>query len=56
MKELSVNKLENLEGGDFWSTDSQCSQLSDGSYYRQTVRHRFWFKTVSDRSISNIPC
>ncbi len=56
MKELNLEKLATLQGGDFWSSDNQCSQLSDGSYYRQRVTYRFWVKGVSRRSISDNPC
>jgi hypothetical protein len=56
MKELNLEKLATLQGGGFWSTNKECRQLSDGSYYRQTTRYRFWFKTVGDRGISNKAC
>lgn len=48
MKELSLNKLENLEGGKFWGQDcEEWKTMGIGSgCATQTCRtKRFWFTT-----------
>ncbi|WP_408025362.1 hypothetical protein [Tenacibaculum sediminilitoris] len=50
MKELSVNKLENLEGGKFWGTTETCHDEYDASSgctttYCDYVTQRFWIVT-----------
>lgn len=55
MKELSLEKLENLEAGKFWGKD--CGEITypiePGSCYRNCTYRVFWVKT---RPYSPEPC
>lgn len=56
MKELSVCKLENLEGGKFWGTSVSCSQsysIEPGSCYQTcTVTYNaFWIPISSTTDV-----
>ncbi|RPD91221.1 hypothetical protein EGM88_14890 [Aureibaculum marinum] len=48
MKELSLEKLENLEGGKFWGNDKTCGDTYEiaGSCYRNCTKsyRMFWIK------------
>jgi len=55
MKELSLNKLENLEGGKFWGTD--CSgatwgDLGGGCFVRTCKKMAFWIEYDSVQQYS----
>lgn len=52
MKELSVNKLENLEGGKFWGKTCTTYTIL-GKCYENCKIQRFWIVT---RRTWGVPC
>jgi hypothetical protein len=45
MKELSLNKLESLEGGKFWGTDcsgAKWGSVGGGCFVRTCKKKAFW--------------
>lgn len=56
MKELSVNKLEGLQGGKFWGSTNTQIQMSDGSYFCTSEYEVFWTTVSFDSWISSVPC
>lgn len=53
MKELSLEKLENLEGGKFWGKDCGQKYSIAGSCYQNCTYRVFWVKT---RGYTPTPC
>jgi hypothetical protein len=45
MKELSLNKLVNLEGGKFWGKEESCTTAGCATTCYETT-YRFWFKST----------
>jgi hypothetical protein len=56
MKELSVNKLEDLQGGKFWGSTNKQKLMSDGSYYCTSEYEVLWTTVSFDIWISSVPC
>ncbi|MEN8126053.1 MAG: hypothetical protein ABFR32_13100 [Bacteroidota bacterium] len=44
MKELSFEKLENLEGGKFWGRSCGPAYEIAGQCYRTCARYMFWIR------------
>ena len=56
MKELSLNKLENLEGGKFWGSTNTQVELSGGGYFCHHTYTVLWTIVSQDTWISATPC
>ena len=53
MKELSLNKLENLEGGKFFGTEcGNWGYLGGGCYIRTCTYDAFWIEVDSWQELS----
>ncbi len=52
MKELSLNRLENLEGGTFWGRDcGDWGYLGGGCFIRTCKIKRFWFTVSTEQEM-----
>ena len=55
MKELSVNKLENLEGGKFWGSERHCVYGTCTKTCYKT-KYRLWFATSTELASFDYTC
>lgn len=48
MKELTLEQMENTQGGKFWGSDSGCTKCSDGYQTCWKTYYIFWISTGYD--------
>jgi hypothetical protein len=55
MKELNVNQLENLEGGRFWGSETNCV-YGDCTKTCYKTKYRFWFDVGTELDSFELTC